>query len=86
MENIKFLTQISRKQDRRLRTLPELYLECRMSQMDGVLDPSIGHWNYFMQYLNLLADVCVDRNPSPLNSCYKIYPSELSNSSYNRKL
>ena len=34
--------------------------------MDGVVDPSKGHWNYFIQYLNLLADVCVHRNISPL--------------------
>lgn len=37
-----------------------------MSEGDGVRDPSKGHWNYFMQYLNLLADVCVGRNSSPL--------------------
>lgn len=38
-----------------------------MSQADGgILDPSKGHWNYFMQYLNLLADVCVHRNTTPL--------------------
>lgn len=59
-------SRISKKQDIRLRTLPELYLECEMSEMDGVLDPSKSHWKYFMQYLNLLADVCVGRNSSPL--------------------
>ena len=37
-----------------------------MSEGDGVLDPSKSHWNYFMQYLNLLADVCVGRNNAAL--------------------
>ena len=38
-----------------------------MAQMDsGMIDPSKGHWNYFIQYLNLLADVCVSRNNTPL--------------------
>lgn len=45
-----------------------------MSQSDGVIDPSKGHWNYFMQYLNLLADVCVDRNNSPLDYISKNLP------------
>lgn len=60
-------SQISKKQEDRLRTLPELYLECKMTESDGVFDPSKGHWNYFLQYLNLLADVCVDRNSTPLD-------------------
>lgn len=59
-------SKITKKQNSRLRTLPELYEECEMSQMDGVVDPSKGHWNYFIQYLNLLADVCVHRNIAPL--------------------
>ena len=48
------------------RTLSELYEECEMSSAEGVVDPEKGHWNYFLQYLNLLADVCVHRNATPL--------------------
>lgn len=34
---------------------------------EGGYDPDKNHWSYFMQYLNLLADVCVQRNKSPLD-------------------
>jgi hypothetical protein len=46
------------------RTLSELYDECILLASDeGSSSISEkGHWNYFLQYLNLLADVCVDRN------------------------
>ena len=61
------MSKISKKSSKLLRTLPELYKECQLAQIDGgVIDPSKGHWNYFIQYLNLLADVCVARNSSPL--------------------
>lgn len=34
---------------------------------EGGYNPDKNHWSYFMQYLNLLADLCVQRNPVPLN-------------------
>jgi hypothetical protein len=34
---------------------------------EGGYDPEKNHWSYFMQYLNLLADICVQRNNSPLS-------------------
>ena len=33
---------------------------------EGGYDPDKNHWSYFMQYLNLLADICVQRNKIPL--------------------
>ena len=33
---------------------------------EGGYDPDKNHWSYFMQYLNLLADVCVQRNQVPI--------------------
>ena len=33
---------------------------------EGGYDPDKNHWSYFMQYLNLLADICVQRNMDPL--------------------
>lgn len=33
---------------------------------EGGYNPDKNHWAYFMQYLNLLADLCVQRNPIPL--------------------
>lgn len=43
------------------RTLSELYGECLLSALDegSTTISEKGHWNYFLQYLNLLADVCV---------------------------
>ena len=29
---------------------------------EGDYNPDKNHWSYFMQYLNLLADICVQRN------------------------
>lgn len=37
-----------------------------MQQLEGGIDSSKGHWSYFFQYLNLLADICVHRNAPPL--------------------
>ena len=33
---------------------------------EGGYNPDKNHWGYFMQYLNLLADLCVQRNTVPL--------------------
>lgn len=41
---------------------------------EGGYDPDKNHWSYFMQYLNLLADVCVKRNESPLEYIKKSLP------------
>ena len=34
---------------------------------EGGYNPDKNHWSYFMQYLNLLADLCVQRNTVPLH-------------------
>jgi hypothetical protein len=45
-----------------------LYDECILLASDegNSSNPEKGHWNYFLQYLNLLADICVHRNATPL--------------------
>lgn len=30
-----------------------------------------GRWNYFMAYVNLLADICIDRNAESISSIEK---------------
>jgi hypothetical protein len=64
----KFLivSKISKKKNAQVRTLHELYIDCQLSLMGGIIDSAKGHWNYFITYLNLLADVCVHRNPTAL--------------------
>lgn len=49
------------------RTLSELFEECQLMKSEGGYNPDKNHWAYFMQYLNLLADLCVQRNPIPLS-------------------
>lgn len=41
---------------------------------EGGYDPDKNHWSYFMQYLNLLADICVKKNNSPLSHLKKNLP------------
>jgi len=43
-------------------------------KFEGGYDPDKNHWAYFMRYLNLLADVCVQRNISPLKYIEKNLP------------
>jgi inositol 1,4,5-triphosphate receptor type 1/inositol 1,4,5-triphosphate receptor type 3 len=79
-------SRVSESQDARFRTLFELHRECEMFQSDGVLDQSKGHWNYFMQYLNLLADVCVNRNSTPLDYISKNLPLKMLEKFLHEKL
>lgn len=59
MQILSRITPISEPQ---YRTLSELYEECTLMRDEGDYNQDKNHWSYFMQYLNLLADVCVQRN------------------------
>lgn len=66
-KKMQILSQIIPKTPAQFRTLSELYEECNLMKSEGGYDPEKNHWSYFMQYLNLLADICVQRNNSPLS-------------------
>lgn len=63
---MQILSRIIPTAEPQYRTLSQLYAQCNLMKNDGGYDPDKNHWTYFMRYLNLLADVCVQRNKIPL--------------------
>jgi hypothetical protein len=63
---MQILSKITPGGSAQYRTLSELYEECQLMKSEGGYNPDKNHWAYFMQYLNLLADLCVQRNTVPL--------------------
>lgn len=61
--SIQINSTISRAHRPSYRTLPELFRDCEGLIEEGHDEQKQrGHWRYFIEYLNLLADVCVHRN------------------------
>jgi inositol 1,4,5-triphosphate receptor type 1/inositol 1,4,5-triphosphate receptor type 3 len=73
-KKMQILSRIIPSSEPQYRTLSELFEECNLMRSEGGYDPDKNHWSYFMQYLNLLADICVQRNEKPLEYIKKSLP------------